>query len=401
MTAWTDPVEADLLDEPIQELYATYWVRFSSDFEGSSHTNKLPGPMNYFEDWSETDENGDGHGGDPATGYGWSARAGFKDTDSDRIRIGSYVYHMDMDGQYGNNWGYRWVSKGEWHRITQHVKMNTVSNGSANSDGILEYWVDDEKTIEQDEVRWTEHPEEGINYAFTVWYGGSDPSPKDQDVYLDNWKLSTTPIPGTPPEQDADPEGIILELITSEGMATTEYEFTVAGTVEKRTDAGDLSAEDNDDITDNGDGTVTVNGAVGNGYGDSYYVDGTIESMSDLDESKWTIRYDDEEVSIDDIVESDGPDIDRFEISKSQQLGDDRMFSVQWAVSENEDELDTVEVVVAEDEENMNFAVTDVSGESASGWDLFQFPVDTGLEVTLRAEDGGENVTTQTETITL
>lgn len=403
MTAWCDPVEAGHLDQPVRELYATYWVRFEPDFEGSSHTNKLPGPMNYFEEWSETDGNGDGHGGDPSTGYGWSARGGFKDTDADNIRIGSYVYHMDMGGTYGDNWGYRWISKGEWHRVTQHIKLNTVSNGSANADGVLEWWVDDKKTIDRHNVRWTNHPEEGINYAFTVWYGGSTPSPKDQKVFFDNWKLSTAPIPDTPPANGGttEPEGSVLELVSGADTSTMSYEFTVEGSVTKRTDAGDLSAESNDDITQNDDGTVTVSGEAGNGYGDSYYVDGTVRSMSDLDESKWTLRYDGEEVTVDTLVEPYGPNVDRFDITKSEQLGSDRMFSVRWAISADSEELDTVEVVANEGGSDLNFEVTDVAGNEASGWDLFQFPVGTELEVNLRARDASDNVTKATKTITL
>ena len=66
---------------------------------------------------------------------------------------------------------------------------------------------------------------------------------------------------------------------TEEGEVS--YEFTVDGTVEKRTDNSDrLKAEDNDEVTENGDGTVTVSGFTGNtGYGDSFVVSGDLESF--------------------------------------------------------------------------------------------------------------------------
>ena len=95
------------------------------------------------------------------------------------------------------------------------------------------------------------------------------------------------------------------------------------------------------------------------------------------------------------------PSIDNFVISKSEQLGDDRMFTVKWSVSDPTADLDTVEVVTVNDLSSMNFAVTDVSGASASGWDLFQFPVGTTLDVTLRVTDGAGKVTKQMKTVTL
>lgn len=95
------------------------------------------------------------------------------------------------------------------------------------------------------------------------------------------------------------------------------------------------------------------------------------------------------------------PTVDRFDVSKSEQLGDDRMFSVKWAVADTDGDLDVVEVVVHEGAADVNFSVTDVSGQSGSGWDLFQFPVGSTLDVTLRAKDEGDRVVKESQTITL
>jgi hypothetical protein len=315
MTAEVDPVDAGLTDSPIEDIYATYWVYFPQDFVGNPQGMKLPGPVNYMEERSETDGNGTGHGGDPAVGYGWSARTGFNDTNSEEIQLGGIPYHMDDDGGYPmEKMGYRWVTKGEWHRITQHVKVNTTSGGSANYDGVYEMWIDDEKTIDRHDMRWTEHPEEGIDYRHTVWYGGNKTSPKDQAVYLDDMKIDRNPVgaaasgssSGTtttePSNEDKSSQpGEVLEIVSGSNMATTDYEFVVEGTASKHTSAGDNAAEGNDSITDNGDGTVTVTGATGNGYGDAYYVDGAITSMS-LGDGNWTLRYGGSEVSKQDLV---------------------------------------------------------------------------------------------------
>lgn len=386
-----DAVDAGDTDSGLEELYASYWLRFSPNFDGLDG-GKLPGPGNV--------EGGRGKGGDPSRGRDWSARGSFRDAGSDGVEIVYYVYHMDMDGSYGDWYGGTTVPRNQWVKVDQHAKLNSVSGGSANSDGELQMWIDDSLKFEKTDFRFTEQPENGINYLWSLWFGGNWTSPKDQSVYFDSWALDDAGKPSlspSPPKETGD----ILELVTSDGMATTDYEFTVEGSASKRTNAGDLSSEDNDTVTDNGDGTVTVTGAVGNGYGDSYLVDGSITSMSDLDESMWTIRYEGEEVGVDDLVDSGGPTVDRFDVTESDQLGDNSMFSVRWAVSAADAELDTVEVVTAETAEDLNFAVTDVGGESGSGWDLFQFPVGTELDVSLRATDVEENVTRETETVTL
>ncbi|WP_276302497.1 hypothetical protein [Halorussus lipolyticus] len=95
------------------------------------------------------------------------------------------------------------------------------------------------------------------------------------------------------------------------------------------------------------------------------------------------------------------PTVERFSVSKSEQLGDSRMFSVRWAVADADGDLDVVEVVVSDGSADVNFSVEDVTGASASGWELFQFPVGTLLDVTLRATDADDRVVKRSETITL
>jgi hypothetical protein len=101
--------------------------------------------------------------------------------------------------------------------------------------------------------------------------------------------------------QESDVQGTVLELIAGSNTSNASYEFTVEGNVQKHTSADGVSAEDNDTITENGDGTVSVTGVSGNGYGDAFLVDGPITSMN-LNESDWTIRYGGEEVSVSDVA---------------------------------------------------------------------------------------------------
>ena len=84
------------------------------------------------------------------------------------------------------------------------------------------------------------------------------------------------------------------------------YEFTVDGSAERASGvADDLVAEDNDTITDNGDGTVTVSGYTGNtGYGDTFVVTGDVTSFQRTGgEAAFRIELDGETVTADELVD--------------------------------------------------------------------------------------------------
>ncbi|WP_135828650.1 polysaccharide lyase [Halorussus halobius] len=95
------------------------------------------------------------------------------------------------------------------------------------------------------------------------------------------------------------------------------------------------------------------------------------------------------------------PTIERFRISKSEQLGSDQMFSVRWTVADDEEDLDFVEVAANDGSSSLDFAVQDVSGGQASGWELFQFPVGKELDVHVRATDSNGDTSRKTKTVTL
>jgi len=95
------------------------------------------------------------------------------------------------------------------------------------------------------------------------------------------------------------------------------------------------------------------------------------------------------------------PTIEGFAVSKSDQLGESRIFSVKWKVADSDEDLDVVEVVVNNGPADVNFSVQDVSGRSASGWELFQFPIGTSLDVTLRVEDSAGSAIKESKTVTL
>lgn len=95
------------------------------------------------------------------------------------------------------------------------------------------------------------------------------------------------------------------------------------------------------------------------------------------------------------------PTVERFRVTTSERLGSNRMFSVRWSVADPDANLDVVEVVVNTGPTDLNFSVSNVDGASASGWDLFQFPVGTNVDVSLRVKDASGNVTKQQQTVSL
>ena len=108
----------------------------------------------------------------------------------------------------------------------------------------------------------------------------------------------STDTPTTESESDG---GATFRLLADEDGVADEYQFTVDGSVTPLTDPSANMAEADDAVEPNDDGTVTVSGSAMGGFGDSFRVDGEFVSF-DLDERKWTLRYDGSEVAVSDLV---------------------------------------------------------------------------------------------------
>ncbi|MGB9965621.1 hypothetical protein [Halobacterium hubeiense] len=103
---------------------------------------------------------------------------------------------------------------------------------------------------------------------------------------------------------DDDRDSHLFEIVASE-WGEVEYRFTVDGAVEKVRLNGRVKAENNDVVTENDDGTVTVSGFTGNeGFGDAFRFTG---SMTDFErtsgDADFFVRLDGERVSVDDLLD--------------------------------------------------------------------------------------------------
>ncbi len=170
-------------DKPLPkatDYYLDYYVKFADGFDFVKG-GKLPGLTSGGEKYTG--------GTHPKNGEGWSAR--FMWSEGNKIIV--YFYHMDMKGRWGDViYTNRIFTLGKWHRITQHLKMNT----GKKFNGVMEVWVDGEKVVDNAEVRYRLAPLGEIDsFYFSTFHGGNtkDWAPKnDSHIYFDNFKVTNT-----------------------------------------------------------------------------------------------------------------------------------------------------------------------------------------------------------------
>lgn len=95
------------------------------------------------------------------------------------------------------------------------------------------------------------------------------------------------------------------------------------------------------------------------------------------------------------------PEITSLHATPSERLGENRMLSIEWVAGHGDGLLDRVEVVANDGAFGIDFSVAHASGASASGWELYQFPVETTLTVTARVTATDGQTTTEQATVTL
>ena len=74
-----------------------------------------------------------------------------------------------------------------------YIKMNTVSNNTANYNGILRVWVDGTKEVDRQDMRFITDTSETITELWldNFFGGSSQTSPETQYVYYDNIYVGT------------------------------------------------------------------------------------------------------------------------------------------------------------------------------------------------------------------
>jgi hypothetical protein len=176
------------LPESYEELYLSYDIKFGEGFEFVKG-GKLPGLCGF--DNTSLPVTGCNTGGGFPSGFdGWSARGMWRE---DGV-LENYVYHSEQQNFYGDD--LYWEAKaqpGTWHHIQHRVLLNTPDFAN----GVLEAWLDGEKVLSLDNLRYRKTQDIGINlFYFSTFYGGNDPSwapSRDQIIMFDNFRISTQP----------------------------------------------------------------------------------------------------------------------------------------------------------------------------------------------------------------
>lgn len=163
--------------------------------------------------------------------------------------------------------------------------------------GTMSAETENDVVTENDDGTWTVSGYTGNGYGDSYQFLGNvvDFTPLDGDVTItyDGSEISTYDLVG-----ESEPAQTLAIVSQTE----VSYEFTVDGSAEKVLDAGQRSAEtENDVITDNGDGTFTVSGYTGNGYGDSYDFTGSVSNFSPVD-GDYTLYLDGSEITLSELT---------------------------------------------------------------------------------------------------
>ncbi|KTG26895.1 hypothetical protein AUR66_15540 [Haloferax profundi] len=157
-------------------------------------------------------------------------------------------------------------------------------------------------------------------------------------------------------------------VLTTEDPSEVSYEFTTTGEISKVLDDTRNSAETkNDDVSQNSDGTWSVEGYTGNGYGDSYTFEGELVEFGP-DTGPFTLLVDGQEVDPSTLGDSDSGSSQTVEtVSKLtiDGMGTDELAYYRFSVSGSVKQID--------DPGEDNVSNQKVRGATRRGIDEFEF----------------------------
>jgi hypothetical protein len=187
-----------------ESIYLRYYLRLGDDWNQTIEGGKMPGISGTY--------GTAGWGGRRSDGTnGWSARGAFhRSIPMDNPLagthpIGTYCYHADQEGPYGNIWlwkrGYRgFLRKNRWYSVEQHLRLNTPGR----KDGVIRAWIDGRLAFEKTDIRFRLVDTLRIEQIWmNVYHGGKRPSPHEQHLFIDNVVVASEYIGPLEPTTDS------------------------------------------------------------------------------------------------------------------------------------------------------------------------------------------------------
>ncbi len=158
-----------------EELYLSYWVKFEPGAD-LAQGGKLPGlyGLEAYNAPSRTNE----------------VKARIMWRQAGRLE---FYLHSESETRERLLWdnipgkGHAAIAPGSWHNIEMRVKLNTVQNGVAQPNGIMQGWIDGELRADYRDVRFRNSANVNLNAVFfSTFYGGSGGSGEPQNLWWPN-----------------------------------------------------------------------------------------------------------------------------------------------------------------------------------------------------------------------
>lgn len=183
-----------------EEIYFRYYVRFNDSWQINAD-----GEIGKFPGFDGAYGSGAGHGCSPSNGTnGWSARMMNFDRGSVH-QVGFYTYHADMTGPCGEHMTWpTMLERNRWYGIEARVRLNTITGGRGNNDGILQGWIDDALVFSRTNLRFRDISTLKIEKIWgNLYVGGTWTADRNMAIHFDNMVVARSRIgsapAGTPP----------------------------------------------------------------------------------------------------------------------------------------------------------------------------------------------------------
>lgn len=187
--------ENEGLGDGYDELYLRYYIKFDKEYRAvQNHGGNLGGRDLKMKDAAWV---GMAAVRDVTTrGYFYSGVQPRGELGSDELEMEFYSYHLDKQGQWGENYEVAReipIEVGRWYSIERRLKLNSVDSSQtdpANADGIEELWIDGQLTIRKEGVRFRRVPQLRITFFSLETYYHALPPQYDREhpirVFFDN-----------------------------------------------------------------------------------------------------------------------------------------------------------------------------------------------------------------------